>query len=118
MEDPALANGLVKRDVVRLMTPGTLTDESILSQREANFLAAVVQVPIARSKALNGKPWGSNTQSESDLRDPKSEMAYGLAWVEMSTGEFRAAARCCCRKELQASPPIRRSENWLRRSRS
>src|SRR5204863_6608066 len=40
-EDPALAKGVVKRDVVRLMTPGTLTDDPLLDGRADNYLAAV-----------------------------------------------------------------------------
>jgi len=66
LEDPAEAKkrgakSVVKRDVVRLVTPGTLTEESLLEARRHNFLAA----------------W--------------SEM-HGdgaLAWVDISTGEFR-----------------------------
>src|SRR5256714_6449116 len=41
MEDPALAKGVVKRDVVRLMTPGTLTDDPLLDGRADNYLAAI-----------------------------------------------------------------------------
>ena len=41
VEDPAKAKGLVKRDVVRLVTPGTLTEEELLDRREGNYLAAV-----------------------------------------------------------------------------
>src|SRR6476620_4534404 len=41
MEDAALAKGVVRRDVVRLMTPGTLTDEPLLDGRADNYLAAV-----------------------------------------------------------------------------
>src|ERR1051326_7489383 len=40
-EDAALAKGLVKREVVRLMTPGTLTDDPLLEGRTDNYLAAV-----------------------------------------------------------------------------
>src|SRR3982751_3915380 len=40
-EDASQAKGLVKRDVVRLMTPGTLTDDPLLDGRSDNFLAAV-----------------------------------------------------------------------------
>src|SRR4051794_36123764 len=40
-EDPSQAKGLIKREVVRLMTPGTLTDEPLLDGRADNFLAAV-----------------------------------------------------------------------------
>ncbi len=41
VEDPALAKGLVRRDVTRLVTPGTLTEPELLEQREGNYLAAV-----------------------------------------------------------------------------
>src|SRR5947207_11440499 len=41
MEDPAVAKGVIKRDVVRLMTPGTLTDDPLLEGSADNYLAAV-----------------------------------------------------------------------------
>src|SRR5689334_5498448 len=40
-EDPATAKGVVKREVTRLMTPGTLTDDPLLDGRADNYLAAV-----------------------------------------------------------------------------
>ena len=66
MEDPAEARkrgakSVVARDVVRLVTPGTLTEESLLEARRHNFLAAFATV-----------------------RDD-----CALAWVDISTGEFR-----------------------------
>ncbi|MFD2172983.1 DNA mismatch repair protein MutS [Rhodobacter lacus] len=66
LEDPAEAKkrgakSVVKRDVVRLVTPGTLTEESLLEARRHNFLAA----------------WA-------ELREDGA-----LAWVDISTGEFR-----------------------------
>src|SRR5271166_3990975 len=60
VEDPREAKGLVKRDVVRVVTPGTLTDDELLDPKTANYLAAIVEV--------SGK--------------------LGLAWVELSTGRF------------------------------
>ncbi len=69
MEDPATAKGVIKREVVRLMTPGTLTDEPMLEGRADNFLAAVA---FSLTKA-NG-------------------YRAGLAWVELSTGECVAAS--------------------------
>jgi DNA mismatch repair protein MutS len=60
VEDPRLARGLVKREVVRVVTPGTLTDDELLDPKTANYLTAVVEV--------GGK--------------------LGLAWVELSTGKF------------------------------
>lgn len=70
VEDPKLAKGLVKREVTRVVTPGTLTDDSLLDPREHNFLAAVACAP-----AKDGLP---------------SERV-GLAWAELSTGRFYAA---------------------------
>ncbi len=63
MEDAALAKGLVKREVVRLMTPGTLTDDPLLDGRTDNFLAAVA-FNVTRADGYRA----------------------GLAWVELSTG--------------------------------
>ena len=60
VEDARLAKGLVKRDVVRIVTPGTLTDDELLDPKTANYLAAVV--------------------------DHGAKL--GLAWVELSTGRF------------------------------
>jgi len=63
MEDAALAKGVVKRDVVRLMTPGTLTDDPLLDGRTDNHLAAVA---FGMTKA--------------------DGFRSALAWVELSTG--------------------------------
>jgi DNA mismatch repair protein MutS len=69
MEDPAEAKkrgskSVVKRDVVRLVTPGTLTEDSLLEARRHNYLAA----------------WA-------EVRDEAA-----LAWVDISTGELRVMA--------------------------
>src|SRR5215216_2021539 len=63
MEDAALAKGLVKRDVVRLMTPGTLTDDPLLDGRTDNYLAAVA-FNVTKSDGYRA----------------------ALAWVDLSTG--------------------------------
>ncbi len=65
VEDPAEAKkrgakSVVKRDVVRLVTPGTLTEDSLLDSRRNNFLAALAE----------------------------AAGALGLAWFDLSTGEF------------------------------
>ena len=41
MEDPKQAKGVVKRDVVRIVTAGTLTDDMLLDAKQDNFLCAV-----------------------------------------------------------------------------
>jgi len=74
VEDPKLAKGLVRRDVTRLVTPGTLTDPALLDQREGNYLAAVVPGPRA------GRGRGADAGAG----------PAGLAWVELSSGAFWA----------------------------
>jgi DNA mismatch repair protein MutS len=69
MEDPATARGLVERSVVRVMTPGTVTEEECLDPKVPNYLAAV-----ARHAA-----------------EPALPPALALAVVDLSTGELRVA---------------------------
>ena len=64
MEQPGPGKKLVRRDVVRVITPGTATDGALLDARENNFLASV-------AKHASGSP-------------------IGLAFVDLSTGEFQA----------------------------
>src|SRR6185436_5374772 len=64
------AKGLVKREVTRIVTPGTLTDDALLDPQASNFLAAVA---LASNAAKSAAP-------------------VGLAWVDLSTGRFFAAA--------------------------
>src|SRR5579864_5763994 len=70
LEDPAEAKkrgakSVVRRDVVRLVTSGTLTEDSLLDARRNNYLLA-----IARSRVSS------------------TEDRYALAWIDISTGEF------------------------------
>ncbi|HEX7112689.1 MAG TPA: DNA mismatch repair protein MutS [Mizugakiibacter sp.] len=61
--DPATSKGMVERKVVRVVTPGTVTDEALLEERRDNLLLA-----IAAGKS-----------------------GYGLAWVDLSAGRFLLA---------------------------
>jgi DNA mismatch repair protein MutS len=60
VEDPAVAQGLVKREVTRVITPGTVLEEGMLSASQNNFLASAV---------VAGHHWG-------------------LSYADVSTGEF------------------------------
>ncbi len=85
MEQPGPGKKLVRREVVRVITPGTATDLGVLDIRENNFLAAVAPHP-------SGSP-------------------LGLAFVDLSTGEFQATefsgprAEEALRDELQLLRP-------------
>jgi DNA mismatch repair protein MutS len=66
VEDPRKAKGIVKREVVRVVSPGTFTDASYLEAKEPAFLMAVAP------------------------GDPRSQPAFGVALLDVSTGEFTA----------------------------
>jgi DNA mismatch repair protein MutS len=71
LEDPAEAKkrgakSVVLRDVVRLVTPGTITEDSLLDARRNNYLLAIAR---ARSSSETSQ--------------------YALAWIDISTAEFR-----------------------------
>jgi DNA mismatch repair protein MutS len=83
MEDPAKARArgnksVVRRDVVRLVTPGTLTEDTLLDARTNNYLLA-----IARARGSSGGD------------------RIGLAWIDISTSEFMVTE--CTAAELPAT---------------
>src|ERR1700746_1405193 len=83
MEDPAAARprggqSVVRRDVVRLVTPGTLTEDTLLDARTNNYLLA-----IARARGSAGSD------------------RIGLAWIDISTSEFIVTE--CSTPELAAT---------------
>jgi len=61
VEDPKLASGVVRREVIRIVTPGTVIDSSLLDSKRNNYLGAVYPF----------------------------KNAYGLAVLDISTGEFK-----------------------------
>src|SRR5262249_9122068 len=63
VEDPALAKGVVRREVTRVVTPGTITEDELLDPRKPNHLAAICP-------GVGG---------------------VGLAWVDLTSGTFFAA---------------------------
>ena len=79
MEEPGPGKKLVRREVIRVLTPGTATGASLIEPKENNFLAAV-----ARSAAANAATAGGRTQGRA------SDARIGLAFVDLSTGDFRA----------------------------
>ncbi|PIE31929.1 DNA mismatch repair protein MutS [candidate division KSB3 bacterium] len=72
VEDPKQAKGIVKREVVRVVTPGTVLDSSLLEAKENNFIAAVY------SPAFEGQTQRTRRAQE-----------IGIAFLDLSTGEFQ-----------------------------
>jgi DNA mismatch repair protein MutS len=82
-EDPAEAKkrggkSVVRRAVVRLVTPGTLTEDTLLEARENNYLMAVARARVSA----------------------EAESRFAIAWIDISAGEFRIAE--CDRAGLSA----------------
>ncbi|MCC7510041.1 MAG: DNA mismatch repair protein MutS [Planctomycetes bacterium] len=80
VEDPAEAKGLVKRDVTRVITPGTVLEETLLDARKPSIIACWLP--------------------------PKGKSGGGLAWAELSTGRFQ----CCPAVEGDFAPALARLE--------
>ncbi|HLJ01171.1 MAG TPA: DNA mismatch repair protein MutS, partial [Bradyrhizobium sp.] len=83
MEDPAAARArgaksVVRRDVVRLVTPGTLTEDTLLEANAHNFLLAMAR-----------------------LRGSSGAERIGLAWIDISTSDFMVTE--CASGELAAT---------------
>jgi DNA mismatch repair protein MutS len=68
-EDPKQAKGLVKREIVRIVTPGTITEQSILDEKESNYIAAVFSLGIAIIDLSTGDFFATETEDlEGELR--------------------------------------------------
>ncbi len=66
--DPATSKGPVEREVIRVITPGTVSDEALLDERRDNCLLAISATEISKTK-------------DSDLQ-------YGIAYMNISSGRF------------------------------
>jgi DNA mismatch repair protein MutS len=85
VEDPRKAKGLVRREVVRVVSPGTFTDAAYLDAREPAFLMA-----IAPAFALPRRPARDAAPDAAPGAAIRLE-AVGVALVDLSTGEFTSA---------------------------
>ena len=91
VEDPKLAKGLVRREVVRLYTPGTLIDTEFLSPGESHFLTAVAF-------------------SDATVPSAKGQSVIGLACLDVSTGEFWITEFQGAQAEIQLMDELARLE--------
>ena len=98
-EDPATAKGLVSRDIVRIVTPGTVMDDSMLAPNQSNYICAVAT----------------------------DETGVGICFCDLSTGEAQATSfarsaaveHICnelgalCPREALLSPEAAQEEAYL-----
>jgi DNA mismatch repair protein MutS len=91
MEEPGPGRNLVRREVIRVLTPGTASGAGLLQPKENIYLAAVARNGAAGAPAIAlGAAAGSGSSQRASQGKPLSVPAIGLAFVDLSTGEFRA----------------------------
>jgi DNA mismatch repair protein MutS len=101
MEDPKLTKKIVRREVTRVLTPGTALDAA-LGQEQNNFLAALFETGGTERQASGAKARDDNAganagvktaayQSGPTVRSNQSEVICAVALLDVSTGEFRTA---------------------------
>ncbi|MGA9250395.1 MAG: DNA mismatch repair protein MutS [Candidatus Acidiferrales bacterium] len=86
MEVPGPGKKIVRREVIRILTPGTAGGAGLVDAKENNYLAAVARSGL--TGAAVGAGGGGGGRVGAGARG--AEAAIGLAFVDLSTGEFRA----------------------------
>ena len=113
VEDPKTAKGMVRREVTRIVTPGTLTDDALLDPRECNYLAAVVFSSRQRGTHEVGRSAVAAKNGTRSVPATHQELA-GIAWAELSTGRPSSLytflpvcyARTSARRSRMAPPAL------------
>ena len=102
--DPALSKGPVERKVVRIVTPGTISDEALLNERQDNLLAAVYESPkgtgfgyatldISSGRFLLSEPENAEALAAELQRTNPSELLYPEDFAAMSLIDARRGLR-------------------------
>jgi DNA mismatch repair protein MutS len=103
MEDPKLTKKIVRREVTRVLTPGTAVDAG-LSQEQNNFLAALFESAAAEGSTDAAKP--SRAHSKNGTAQP----ICALALLDVSTGEFRVSEFTGATARQQALDELMRAQ--------
>ena len=100
--DPATSKGPVERKVLRIVTPGTISDEALLQERQDNLLAAVwhtqngfgyATLDISSGRFLLTEPQDRETMAAELQRTNPAELLYAENFAEMSLIEGRRGLR-------------------------
>ena len=111
MEDPAAAKGLVDRDVIRIVTPGTVIEETMLEEGKNNFLCAVclegeaaglcfadLSTGEVSATGFSGPAWREHLENELGRFAPREAVLSPQAWDDPVLREF-LKTRLDCRVE-------------------
>ena len=116
MEDPATAKGLVDRDIIRIVTPGTLIESSMLEEGKNNFIAAVcldgdaagvcfcdISTGEVSAAAFAGPDWEEHLTNELGRFSPREAVLDAAAWDCKDLRDFlKARLECRCEKGNEA----------------
>ena len=104
LEDPALAKGLVERDVIRVITPGTVIEPAMLDERTNNFLLSVCfsadRAGLALADVSTGEFWVH------EIKGPESNLTDEIARIqpnEIICNDLVRLRGCLGREEASAS---------------
>ena len=89
--DPATSKGPVERKVVRIVTPGTVTDSALLEEKRDNLLLAISSPPLTAKGSLrsSGEPNGVLPAGARGGREGLARPGgVGLAWLNLASGQF------------------------------
>jgi DNA mismatch repair protein MutS len=105
--DPALAKGLVERRVVRVVTPGTLTDEALLDDRRENLLLA-----LARGADRIGMAWADVSTGRFLLQEVDDEHALAAELARLDPAELLVAEDTRWPDAIASRTGLRRRPPW------
>lgn len=91
VEDPSQAKGIVKREVIRVVTPGTITSDTSLNENENNYLAAVYTSPEGVAVAYCDVSTGELKGTEFSNSDSQTKLLNELVKIkpkEIITNEY------------------------------
>ena len=112
MEDPATAKGLVDRDIIRIVTPGTLMESSMLEEGRNNFISAVcldaggagvcfcdISTGEVSAAAFTGAGWWEHLCNELGRFSPREAVLNAAAWDHQDLRDFlKARLECRCER--------------------
>ena len=94
-EDPAEAKGLVRREIVRVVTPGTVTDGSLLSEAQNNYLASIFCTEHAIGLGFADVSTGQISVTLLEGEDAFARLAYELAVYSPREAIMNVSAESC-----------------------
>ncbi len=112
VEDPKTARGIVKREVIRVVTPGTVTDEAQLAEKQNNYMCVIYAAKGMTAVAFADVSTGELSASESDDENDILNEIAGYAPAEVLPGAGIEPALVAEIKTRFSVPVSRKPDNY------